>query len=175
MADIKCLLYDRAFFHELRVRILKRPNMSQVEVRNVEKGDRTKWGELYGAYARFYNSPQTDDMRDIVWAWLQDDAKSLFGLVATDERGEIVGIAHCREFARPLAASTGLFLDDLFVDPKSRGSGAAEALIAHLRKLAVDNNYSIVRWVTADNNYRARGLYDHVARKTDWLTYDIQL
>ena len=47
-----------------------------------------------GAYARFYNSPQTDDMRDIVWAWLQDDAKSLFGLVATDERGEIVGIAH---------------------------------------------------------------------------------
>jgi len=149
--------------------------MPKVQVRAVEQSDRAPWGELYGAYARFYNSPQSEEMRDKVWTWLHDDANALFGLVATDKNGDIVGIAHCREFARPLAASTGLFLDDLYVDPDSRGSGAAEALIAHIRQLAVDNNYSIVRWITADNNYRARGLYDHVARKTDWLTYDIQL
>jgi len=149
--------------------------MSEVEVRSVKQDDRAKWGELYGAYARFYNSPQTEDMRDKVWGWLHDDANSLFGLVATDTKGGVVGFAHCREFARPLAASTGLFLDDLFVDPESRGSGAAEGLIANIRQLAADNDYTIVRWITAENNYRARGLYDHVARKTDWLTYDIQL
>ncbi|MCZ4270969.1 GNAT family N-acetyltransferase [Maritalea porphyrae] len=149
--------------------------MTKVQVRALEQADRAAWGELYGAYARFYNSPQTEEMRDKVWSWLHADANSLFGLVAIDKNADLVGLAHCREFARPLAASTGLFLDDLYVDPDSRGTGAAEALIAHIRQFAVDNQNSIVRWVTADNNYRARGLYDHVARKTDWLTYDIQL
>ena len=40
-----------------------------------------------------------------------------------------VGLAHFRPFARPLAASIGGFLDDLFVAPEARGSGAAQALI----------------------------------------------
>lgn len=149
--------------------------MSDINVRVLLGSDREKWGALYAAYARFYNSTQTEEMRDSVWNWLHTDEQNLFGLVAVDAKENIVGIAHCRTFLRPLAASTGLFLDDLFVDPDSRGSGAAEALIAHIRQLAAENDYAIVRWITADNNYRARGLYDHVARKTDWLTYDIQL
>ncbi|MGJ8529904.1 GNAT family N-acetyltransferase [Maritalea sp.] len=149
--------------------------MSEINVRVLLQSDREKWGELYIAYARFYNSTQTEEMRESVWKWLHGDEENLFGLAAIDDKDKIVGIAHCRTFLRPLAANTGLFLDDLFVDPESRGSGAAEALIAHIRQLAAEKEYAIVRWNTADNNYRARGLYDHVARKTDWLTYDIQL
>lgn len=149
--------------------------MAKIEVRPIEAGDQQVWHELYGEYARFYNSPQTKELRDKVWGWLQNEKEALSALVAVNKKSEVVGFAHIREFLRPLAASKGLFLDDLFVAPASRGSGAAEALIAAIRKMAEKENYSLVRWVTADNNYRARAVYDRVARKTDWLTYDIQL
>ena len=32
---------------------------------------------------------------------------------------------------------------------------------------------TVVRWITAEDNYRARGLYDKVAQRTSWLTYDM--
>ena len=35
--------------------------------------------------------------------------------------------------------------------------------------------WSVLRWITADNNYRARSAYDQVATRTAWVTYDIKL
>lgn len=149
--------------------------MSTSNIRPLQAKDKERWTELYAAYARFYNSTQNGDMREQVWSWLMDEANELQGLVATDKKKNVVGIAHYRPFLRPLAASKGAFLDDLFVDPSHRGTGAAEGLIDEIKRLALENGWSIVRWVTADNNYRARAVYDRMARKTDWLTYDIQL
>jgi hypothetical protein len=33
----------------------------------------------------------------------------------------------------------------------------------------------VIRWITADDNYRGRTVYDRVADKTKWLTYEIKL
>ena len=30
-----------------------------------------------------------------------------------------------------------------------------------------------VRWITADDNYRGRTLYDRVAARTMWVTYEM--
>jgi hypothetical protein len=35
--------------------------------------------------------------------------------------------------------------------------------------------WTMIRWRTADNNYRARGVYDRVATRSMWLTYEIDL
>jgi hypothetical protein len=32
-----------------------------------------------------------------------------------------------------------------------------------------------VRWITAEDNYRGRGVYDKLATRTPWVTYDIKL
>jgi hypothetical protein len=32
-----------------------------------------------------------------------------------------------------------------------------------------------VRWITAENNETARRLYDRVAQKTEWVTYDLKV
>lgn len=63
---------------------------------------------------------QTPAIRDTVWSWLMDPAHQVEGLVAVDAAGRPVGIAHFRAFARPLSASTGGFLDDLFVCEAAR-------------------------------------------------------
>lgn len=97
------------------------------------------------------------------------------GLVAVDDSGTLIGLTHFRPFARPLSATTGGFLDDLFVVPSSRGSGAARLLIEAVAKLGKERGWSVIRWITAEDNYRARSLYDKVAEKTKWATYDIKL
>ena len=134
--------------------------------------DRSDWDRLYRGYAEFYGVPQTGEMRDRVWGWLTDDAHEVRGLLAEAD-GTVVGLAHYRPFASPLRATTNCFLDDPFVDPGHRGSGAARALIEAVRARARENGWGVVRWITADDNYRGRGLYDKLARRTMWVTYDM--
>ncbi|MGV8951020.1 MAG: GNAT family N-acetyltransferase [Cypionkella sp.] len=145
-----------------------------MKIRAVAAADKAEWGTLYAGYAAFYKVEQTEAMREVVWGWLMDPAHNTEGLVAESD-GRLVGLAHTRPYARPLSASVGGFLDDLFVDPEARGSGAAAALIAALKDLGRARGWSVIRWITAEDNYRARGLYDRVADRTKWVTYDIKL
>ena len=144
-------------------------------IRPIAPADRAGWDRLYAGYAAFYLVTQTDAMRHRVWSWLISGENEMNGLVAEDAGGNLIGLAHFRPFARPLSASIGGFLDDLFVDPDARGSGAADALMEALKAEGVKRGWSIIRWITAEDNYRARKLYDRMAEKTRWVTYDIKL
>lgn len=149
--------------------------MSTFSIRPVRTEDRPQWNTLYQSYADFYKVTQTPQMRDTVWSWLLDDTKESRGLLAVSPDGKVLGLTHFRPFARPLSATTGCFLDDLFVSPDARGLGVADGLIEAVRGIAAENGWSVVRWITAENNYRGRGVYDRVATKTNWVTYDIKL
>ncbi len=144
-------------------------------IRAIEQADRPRWEQLYEGYATFYKVAQTPEMRARVWGWLHDPDHETRGLVAADSDGRLIGLAHYRTYARPLMAAKGGFLDDLFVDPAARGSGAADALIGALKDMAPSEGWSVIRWITADDNYRARGVYDRVAERTRWVTYDIKI
>jgi GNAT superfamily N-acetyltransferase len=144
-----------------------------LRVRAVAEADFPQWRELYGGYAAFYGVQQSDAMAELVWSWILDPAHEVHGLVVEDDAGELVGLAHYRPFARPLSATTGCYLDDLFVAPDRRGAGAADLLLDELARLAHDHGWSVVRWMTADDNYRGRGKYDQHATRTTWVTYDM--
>lgn len=144
-------------------------------IRSPTQNDRDAWDDLYQGYAGFYKVAQTSGMRDTVWSWLMDDATAVHGLVAADTTGALLGLAHFRPFARPLSASFGGFMDDLFVVPAGRGLGVADALIQAVRDHGAAKGWTVLRWITAEDNYRARAAYDRVADKTKWATYDIKL
>lgn len=145
--------------------------MSDITIVTAGEGDRSAWSELHAAFAAFYGVQQTDEMRDRVWSWIRDG--QLECRLALDGAGRPIGLTHFREFVRPLFAARGGFLDDLFVAPEARGSGAALALIRAVADIGRERGWNVVRWITRDNNYRARALYDSVASRTDWITYDI--
>lgn len=145
------------------------------KVRPPGESDRSRWEELYAGYAEFYKVTQTAEMRARVWGWIHDPAHETRALLAVDDGDRPIGLAHFRTFARPLAAARGGFLDDLFVDPAQRGSGAADALFGALRAMAPTEGWTVIRWITAEDNYRARGVYDRVADRTKWVTYDIKI
>lgn len=144
---------------------------TNLEVRPIIADDRDAWEPLFRAYRDFYRSADSDEVVDTVWGWLLDPNHETNGLVAL-ESTTIVGFAHYRSFARPTTGTTGLWLDDLFTAGDQRGQGIGRALIGALTDKARDNNMSVLRWITAADNQPAQRLYDSVADRTSWLTYD---
>ena len=57
--------------------------------------------------------------------------------------------------------------------PNYRSSGVAAALIRAVQAAAKAEGWGAMRWITRENNYRARGLYDKLAEKTDWALYEM--
>jgi ribosomal protein S18 acetylase RimI-like enzyme len=108
----------------------------QWRVRPINQPDRPRWQELFAGYGAFYRITQTQEPVGRVWGWLIDPDHPLEGLVVEGRDGAVVGLAHVREFARPSSATVGGYLDDLFIDPALRGSGAADALLTALAGLA---------------------------------------
>ncbi|MFK0276573.1 GNAT family N-acetyltransferase [Ensifer sp. NPDC090286] len=147
--------------------------MDDITIVAVTEGDRSAWNELHAGFASYYGVEQTDEMRDRVWGWIKDGR--LECRLALDGAGRAIGLTHFREYIRPLFAARGGFLDDLFVAPEARGSGAATTLIRAVADIGRERGWNSIRWITRDNNYRARTLYDRVASRTDWITYDITL
>ena len=123
-------------------------------VRPAAAADFADWRELFGGYGEFYRVPVTDEHAELVWGWIHDPAHEVECLVVVDGAGRPVGLAHYRPFARPLR-------------------GAVDALFAGLRRIAAERGWNTVRWITAEDNYRARSKYDQVATRVPFLTYDM--
>ena len=147
---------------------------SDVVVRPIEHDDHVAWQQLFHDYRTFYEYDEGQDVVDRVWGWINDDAHETNALVAVLD-DEVVGFAHHREFARPSSGKRGLYLDDLFARPDVRGQGVGRALITHLGALAKERGFNKVRWITAEDNHTAQRLYDDLAEKTTWVTYDYRV
>ncbi|GAB3616931.1 GNAT family N-acetyltransferase [Okibacterium endophyticum] len=143
-----------------------------VTIRTANSSDFFIWLDLFVAYGDFYNSPVTDQKALVVWNWIETGEHTVRAALA-EEDGKLVGFAHYRTFARPLAAGTGLYIDDLFVAEEARGGGVATALIEHVKSVAQAEKAQIVRWVTAPDNEVAQLVYDSMATRTEWITYDM--
>ncbi|MBP5858775.1 GNAT family N-acetyltransferase [Marivibrio halodurans] len=142
-----------------------------VTIREVRPQDFGAWSRLYRGYGDFYKVAMTEESLATVWSWLTNEAHLLEGLVAERE-GALLGLAHFRAMPSPLRATTIGFLDDLFVDPPARGARVGEALFDRLKSIAAERGWPRIRWITADDNYRARVLYDRIGAKTSWNLYE---
>ena len=141
-------------------------------IRPITPADYDAWARLYHGYAEHYQVALTADGLAATWGWLMDKGHPVTGLVAQDDC-EILGLAQYRAMPSPLRGAEVGFLDDLFVDPSARGAQVGEQLLEALKQIAVSNGWPVIRWITRDNNYRARALYDRVAVKSDWNTYEM--
>jgi GNAT superfamily N-acetyltransferase len=67
----------------------------------------------------------------------------------------------------------GLYLEDLYVSPKHRGTGAGKALLKHLAKIAVSRNCGRMEWSVLDWNEPAIQFYLSIGAKPqdEWVGY----
>ena len=146
--------------------------MSELSVVKLTSSHYEGWLKLYKLYAEFYNTSLSNTGTKITWWWLIDTNHPCTGIVVLEDN-LLVGLAHFREMPSPLRGANIGFLDDLFVSPERRGGKVVSLLIDGLKKEGKEKNWAIIRWITRDNNYRARNLYDKISQKTDWNTYEM--
>jgi hypothetical protein len=142
--------------------------------RPAEAADWGAWSRLYRGYCDFYKRETSPEHLALVWSWIHD-TKVIDAIVAVpaDGSGEAAGLAHLRSWVRPLRGIVCGYLDDLFVDPAVRAGGVVDALFEAINSMAIERDWPVVRWTTADDNYRARSVYDRLATRTTWITYDM--
>jgi GNAT superfamily N-acetyltransferase len=140
-------------------------------IRPLGPEDREAWSALWRGYLDFYDTRLPDATYDATWSRLLA-GQELHGLAAwTDDR--MVGITHymfhptCWD-TRPLC-----YLQDLFVEPDTRGTGAGRALIEAVGEAARARNALRVYWMTQAGNTVARQLYDRLARHAGFIRYDL--
>jgi GNAT superfamily N-acetyltransferase len=141
-------------------------------IRPATADDREGWATLYRGYRDFYELDRDDAVIDRVWQWIQDESSGFDAFVAESDGG-LVGLANYRRFLRPSRGTFGIFLDDLFTAPDSRGRGVGRAFLRELSTLAENEGASVVRWITSEGNASARSLYDAVATPIPFVTYDL--
>lgn len=149
--------------------------MEDYSVSFVSRNDQHDWRSLFEGYAEFYKTSLTDDIADQVWEWLLDPHHVFEGLIVRDEQGIARGIAHVRACPRSLSGCDIGFVDDMFVDPDARGSGAADVLVTRLRELATERGWPSIRWVTQHFNERGRAFYDrYTGGPSDFIMYQLK-
>ena len=142
-------------------------------VREIQLKDKEQWQELYKGYANFYKVEMNNQILETVWSWLHDKNHELNGIVYEID-GNIVALAHYRRMPRPLKGKDIGFLDDLFVEPIHRGKKIGKKLLNELKNISKSKGWGLIRWLTHDDNLRAKALYDRVAEKTLWNLYELK-
>ncbi len=143
------------------------------EIRMAGDDDFFGWLALFEAYCEFYEKELDDAKALIVWNWLRNERDPLEAALAVDEEGRPVGLAHFRVVPDTLEATLGIHLDDLYVETDARGVGIGRALIEFVHARSREVGSAGVSWITAADNTEAQRVYDELARRTTWVTYEM--
>jgi GNAT superfamily N-acetyltransferase len=116
---------------------------------------------------------------DAVEATTASIEQSLFGsqsvthAVICEIDGEPVGFAVWFYTYSTWLARNGLYLEDLYVTPEKRGSGAGKALLKYLAKLAVEKGCGRFEWSVLDWNEPAIRVYRAIGAEPqdEWVRY----
>ena len=146
--------------------------MSSLEICDIQQKHYEVWIELYHKYAEYYQVDIPKDNFDLTWKWLTSKNYPFWGILA-DLDSKIVGFAHFRSLPSPLDSCEVGFLDDLFVLQEYRGKKIGYSLIEKVHQIGKSKNWPYINWITKDDNYTARTLYDKISTKTDWNFYEL--
>jgi GNAT superfamily N-acetyltransferase len=93
--------------------------------------------------------------------------------VMCENSGQAIGFAVYFFNYSTWQGKNGLYLEDLYVSPASRGLGAGKALLQHLANIAVNNQCGRFEWSVLDWNKPAIDFYESLGAKpkSEWLGY----
>lgn len=128
------------------------------------------------AYCDFYAvAPPDEQLLALSRALLVDPEREGVQLIARHD-GKAVAFATIFWTWSTLSAARVGVMNDLFVDPAARGSGAAEALIEACREQCERRQARWLSWQTAKDNFRAQKVYERVgAKREEWVDYSLEV
>ena len=146
--------------------------MSKIAIANIGGNDFDNWRLMFLDFANLHDVAPTSEEVARTWSWLCDPTHPETGLIVR-VGDKVVGFVHYRLQPSALRGTLILYLDDLFVTEKHRGSGVADEIMDHLREIAQERGCSAIRWDTHATNERARRFYERHATNINWITYEM--
>jgi GNAT superfamily N-acetyltransferase len=144
----------------------------RIVVRRLEDKDKSIWLRLFKGYIEFYHASIPDATIAETWRRLRAGGEGFhIALVAVDEHDTPIGLAHVLFHRSTWSPTTYCYLEDLFVDPARRKTGAGRALIEATYREADARGATRTYWSTQEFNYTARALYDQLATKSPFVQY----
>jgi GNAT superfamily N-acetyltransferase len=134
--------------------------------------DEAAWRSLWRAYLEFYQTTRPDEVYSTTFARLTSGAEGEFRGILAEREGEALGLAHYLCHRSCWSVANVCYLQDLFTVPAARGLGVGRALIGAVYAAADAAGAPDVYWLTAENNYRGRALYDSVGVRTPFIEYN---
>lgn len=144
--------------------------MTQTTIRPAEAKDEARWRELWAGYIKFYRASVSEDVTANTWKQILDPKSNIAALVAVRD-GVIIGICNYLFHDNTWSTQPICYLQDLFVDPKARGGGAAKALILACEDQAKERGAFRLYWQTQEYNAAARSLYDTITPRSSFIVY----
>lgn len=145
------------------------------QIRPLTAADREAWQRLWDGYLTFYESEISPEVTDYTFDRIINPAGEIRGALAFTDEGVAIGLVHWLTHPATWTKARYCYLEDLFVDPAARGTGAGRALIEHVEGWASENGCDKVYWLTAESNTTAQLLYDRVATRTGFIHYQKRL
>lgn len=144
-------------------------------IRELRREDYDSWMELWRGYLSFYRADISEQVTLRTFTGLCNAGDDMLGLVAVDEHGQLVGLAHSVFHPSTWALTGYCYLEDLFVAPSARGTGVAKQLIDATAEAARGRGVERLYWHTQQFNGAARSLYDTVGQLTSMVVYEGRL
>lgn len=126
-------------------------------VRRATPSDLDAVTALFTGYLRFY---RREHPTDAVRRFLAERLGATDGVVLVAEHdGALVGLAQCYRTWSSLSLAPAWVLNDLFVDPRTRGTGAGRALVRAAKQEAARAGAGYVALETERTNVVGQTLY----------------
>ncbi len=139
-------------------------------IRIARESDFDAWLALWQGYQSFYKTHIDDTVTVKTWQRFLDPTEPMHCAVAERDNG-LTGMVHYIFHRSCWTIGDYVYLQDLFVDPLSRGNGVGKALIEHVYARAKESHASRVWWLTHETNTEAMFLYDRIAEKSGFVQY----
>jgi len=147
----------------------------EARIRQVAEPDRDAWCQLWGEYCGFYGVQLPNRVTDATWSRIAIGLGPVFGLVAEDQTGALLGFCNYVCHPNTWSDQTVCYLEDLYVSQGARRTGLGTRFISSLTELGRQEGWFRIYWFMNGDNEQARTVYDRVARRTDHVRYEIPL
>ncbi|GAB5389425.1 MAG: GNAT family N-acetyltransferase [Alphaproteobacteria bacterium] len=141
-------------------------------IRPLHPDDKDDWRRLWHGYLTFYQTELPDEVYASTFARLLSKDDRDFNALIAEQAGTPIGLVHYLFHRHCWRIEDVTYLQDLFVAPEGRGTGAGRALIEAVYQHADKHGAPSVYWITQENNQTARQLYDRIAELTPFVRYE---
>ena len=140
-------------------------------IRPLRPEDETEWRRLWTGYLAFYQTSVPEAVYASTFARLLGDDPQDFSALVAEGDGRLLGLTHYLFHRHAWKVENVCYLQDLYVDPATRGAGLGRSLIEAVYAHAEAAGAPAVYWLTQDFNTQARQHYDRVAKVTPFIRY----